>query len=79
MNRGGRMLRVDAAAGALLRMLSVAAAAAGALLMLVILAMLVMLAWYRFGPLPDCEPGYTYSIRHLRCVGMLEFDMGGWW
>ena len=46
---------------------------------------LVVLLWFGLSFLAarliDCELGYAYSIRHGRCVGMLEFDLGwrAWW
>jgi hypothetical protein len=40
---------------------------------------LVVLLWvglsYLAVRLVDCEPGYSYSLRHGRCVGNLEFDV----
>jgi hypothetical protein len=45
---------------------------------------LVVLLWvglsYLAVRLVDCEPGSFYSLKRGRCVGGLEFDVGGsWW
>jgi hypothetical protein len=45
------------------------------LALLVIVSPFLILALLDMAPrLVDCPPGRYYSIKHLRCVGNLEFD-----